>query len=284
VVILHRAFGTTGTATAPFDLGRTASHEIGHWLNLRHIWGDDGDACSGDDFIDDTPNQAGANSGTPTFPQVTCDNGPDGDLFVNYMDYVDDAVMVMFTHGQVARMQVALDWDRPSIGRVPPRLALGDLGYEQGWRVESHLRLMADTTGDGRADIVGFGEAGTWIAYAQPDGSYAEPVLAVEDFGYDQGWRVDRHVRALADTTGYLRADLAGFGEHAFIVGRGEPDGGYEVFPQIADFAYVNGTWRVDRHVRAMADVTGEGRADAVGFGDAGVWVSMAQPDGTFSG
>ena len=58
VVILHTAFGTTGTAAAPFDLGRTATHEVGHWLNLRHIWGDDGDGCSGTDFVDDTPNQA----------------------------------------------------------------------------------------------------------------------------------------------------------------------------------------------------------------------------------
>ena len=76
VVILHSAFGTNGTATAPFNLGRTATHEIGHWLNLRHIWGDDGNGCNGSDFVDDTPNQASENYGTPTFPHVTCNNGP----------------------------------------------------------------------------------------------------------------------------------------------------------------------------------------------------------------
>jgi hypothetical protein len=59
VVILHSAFGTVGTATAPFHLGRTATHEIGHWLNLRHIFGDDGGGCWGDDFVSDTPNQGG---------------------------------------------------------------------------------------------------------------------------------------------------------------------------------------------------------------------------------
>ena len=79
VVILHSAFGTTGTAAAPFDLGRTATHEIGHWLNLRHIWGDDGTGCSGSDFVSDTPNQAGPNFGTPGFPHVSCNNGPNGD-------------------------------------------------------------------------------------------------------------------------------------------------------------------------------------------------------------
>ncbi len=116
VVILNSAFGTTGTATAPFDLGRTATHEVGHWLNLRHIWGDDGDGCSGSDFVSDTPNAAGPNTGRPAFPTITCDNGPNGDLFVNYMDYTDDAGMVMFTTGQVARMHAALDGDRASIG------------------------------------------------------------------------------------------------------------------------------------------------------------------------
>ena len=62
VVITYTAFGSTGTAAAPFDLGRTSTHEVGHWLNLRHIWGDDGDGCGGDDFVADTPNQAGPNT------------------------------------------------------------------------------------------------------------------------------------------------------------------------------------------------------------------------------
>jgi hypothetical protein len=116
VVILHSAFGNTGTAAAPFDLGRTATHEIGHWLNLRHIWGDDGTGCSGSDFVADTPNQGGPNVGKPTFPSVSCSNGPNGDMFMNYMDYVDDDTMVMFSTGQVARMQAALDGPRSTIG------------------------------------------------------------------------------------------------------------------------------------------------------------------------
>jgi Pregnancy-associated plasma protein-A len=120
VVILHSAFGTTGTAAAPFNLGRTATHEIGHWLNLRHIWGDDGTGCTGDDFVADTPNAGGPNFGTPTFPHVSCNNGPNGDLFMNYMDYVDDVAMFLFTQGQVSRMQAALDGPRSSIGVTGP--------------------------------------------------------------------------------------------------------------------------------------------------------------------
>ena len=108
VVINYRAFGTIGTAEAPFDKGRTATHEIGHYFNLRHIWGDTPD-CSGSDMVADTPNCAGPNFGTPSWPVVTCNNGPNGDMFMNYMDYTDDKAMFMFTAQQVIRMRTALD-------------------------------------------------------------------------------------------------------------------------------------------------------------------------------
>jgi hypothetical protein len=117
VVVTHTGFGTTGTATAPFDGGRTAVHEIGHWLNLRHIWGDDDEGCSGSDFVADTPNQGGPNTGSPGFPHVSCGNGPNGDMFMNYMDYTDDAAMFMFTKGQAARMDAALDHARITLTR-----------------------------------------------------------------------------------------------------------------------------------------------------------------------
>jgi hypothetical protein len=117
VVILHSGFGTTGTATAPFNLGRTATHEVGHWLNLRHIWGDTED-CSGTDYIEDTPNAGMPNYGKPKFPHVSCNNGPNGDMFMNYMDYVDDDTMYMFTAQQVARMRAALEGPRSTIGAV----------------------------------------------------------------------------------------------------------------------------------------------------------------------
>lgn len=116
VVILNTGFGTKGSATAPFNLGRTATHEVGHWLNLRHIWGDDF-RCEGSDFVEDTPNQEGPNYGKPTFPHISCNNGPNGDMFMNYMDYVDDDAMFMFTAQQAARMHAALDGPRKSISK-----------------------------------------------------------------------------------------------------------------------------------------------------------------------
>ena len=115
VVIDYQYFGDMGTATSPFNKGRTTTHEVGHWLNLRHIWGDDFGACTGSDQVDDTPNQADANSGRPTFPHITCNNTPNGDMFMNYMDYVFDDAMFMFSVGQVARMRAALDGPRESI-------------------------------------------------------------------------------------------------------------------------------------------------------------------------
>ena len=86
---------------APYNRGRTATHEVGHWLNLRHIWGD---ASCGNDLVSDTPTQQTANYGCPTFPSISCSNGPNGAMFMNYMDYTDDLCMYMFTNGQSARM------------------------------------------------------------------------------------------------------------------------------------------------------------------------------------
>ena len=99
VVILYSSL--PGGSAAPYNKGRTATHEVGHWLNLRHIWGD---ASCGNDQVADTPTQQTSNYGCPSFPHVTCSNGPNGDMFMNYMDYTDDACMYMFSTGQSSRM------------------------------------------------------------------------------------------------------------------------------------------------------------------------------------
>ena len=103
VVLLYSSIGslTTPGSSAPYNYGRTATHEIGHWLNLRHIWGD---ANCGNDLVSDTPTQQTSNYGCPTFPKVTCSNGANGDMFMNYMDYTDDGCMNMFSAGQSTRM------------------------------------------------------------------------------------------------------------------------------------------------------------------------------------
>lgn len=114
VVVLYTAFGTTGAAQEPYNLGRTATHEVGHFLNLFHIWGDSDD-CSGTDEVPDTPPALAPNEGCPEFPRVTCNNAPNGDMFMNYMDYVNDACMFMFTAGQVLRMNATLATERAAL-------------------------------------------------------------------------------------------------------------------------------------------------------------------------
>ncbi|HEX8658067.1 MAG TPA: M43 family zinc metalloprotease [Hymenobacter sp.] len=101
IVILTSAFGRNGSALAPFNQGRTTTHEVGHWLNLRHIWGD---ASCGTDGVSDTPTQEAPNAGCPSFPSRSCGNTASGDMFMNYMDYTDDKCMFMFSTGQSTRM------------------------------------------------------------------------------------------------------------------------------------------------------------------------------------
>lgn len=121
VVISYTAFGTRGTTLAPFHRGRTATHEIGHYLNLFHLWGDLSD-CDGTDHCCDTPTQRYPNYGKPSFPKISCDNGPHGDMFMNYMDYSDDEVMCLFTEAQAARIVAALTGPRASLDPNPTPL------------------------------------------------------------------------------------------------------------------------------------------------------------------
>lgn len=116
VVIGYKYFGTTGTVNYPFNKGRTASHEIGHWLGLYHISGDN--VC-GDDYCNDTPPQkgnskdgSGLNYDCPSFPfQIDgCGVGksPYGEMFMNFMDYTDDVCMCLFTNDQNTRMHASI--------------------------------------------------------------------------------------------------------------------------------------------------------------------------------
>lgn len=115
VVIRSTAFGRIGNVIDHYNRGRTCVHEVGHWLNLLHIWGDDQDSCQRSDSVADTPNQGGPNEGAPNYPRISCNNGPHGDMFMNYMDYVDDSAMSMFTRGQIERMNATLAGPRASL-------------------------------------------------------------------------------------------------------------------------------------------------------------------------
>lgn len=111
LVIDPRYFGTMGSAIAPYNRGRTATHEIGHWFNLEHLWGAGFGGCNSTDFVNDTPTQFEENYGCLNHPSPSCNNT--GDMFMNYMDYSDDACMNAFTLGQKNRMITAIQLFRP---------------------------------------------------------------------------------------------------------------------------------------------------------------------------
>lgn len=103
IVVTTNAFGTTGTVSAPYHLGGTATHEVGHWLNLRHIWGDE---YCGNDFVGDTPTQQNmtALNYCPTNIRTSlCNEGPEGDMYMNFMDFTIDDCTNLFTNGQRLR-------------------------------------------------------------------------------------------------------------------------------------------------------------------------------------
>jgi|GEM_PF-2386987 len=170
-----------------------------------------------------------------------------------------------------------------------PKIVVENFGHHAGgWRVDMHPRFLADLTGNGRADIVGFGNAGVWVSLNKGNGTFEAPKMVVNNFGADAnagGWRVDMHPRFLADITGNGRADIVGFGNAGVWVSLNKGNGTFEA-PQMVvnNFgADANaGGWRVDKHPRFLADITGNGRADIVGFGEAGVWVALSRGDGRF--
>jgi hypothetical protein len=109
----------------------------------------------------------------------------------------------------------------------PAQLVLRDFGYNQGWRVEKDLRIVADVNGDGLGDTVGFGKNGVYVSKNRGNGRFEEARLVIRDFGYEQGWRVRKHSRFMVDVTGNGCADIIGFGEKGAYVAFGDGEAGF---------------------------------------------------------
>jgi hypothetical protein len=135
VVINYSSFGTINV-NAPYNLGRTATHEVGHWLGLRHIWGE---SYCGDDFVDDTPKQGNFTTGCPNTFRSSCNNGETGDMYMNYMDFTYDACMNLFTVGQKQRMLSFFS------ERGPRNSLLSSKGLNKPWLAESPGELPVNT-------------------------------------------------------------------------------------------------------------------------------------------
>ncbi|MGF0165244.1 FG-GAP-like repeat-containing protein [Streptomyces koyangensis] len=159
-----------------------------------------------------------------------------------------------------------------------PLYVLDEFGVEQGWSsVTEHPRFILATTPDGPADLVGFGPQGVVVARGRGDGTFGPARLVLNDFGQAQGWTGARHPRLLADVTGDGLLDIVGFGDEGVWVAHGRGEGRFEQAQFVCrGFGYADdaGAWRVGRHPRFLADVTGDGRLDLVGFGGPGVYVA----------
>ncbi|WP_435887136.1 FG-GAP repeat domain-containing protein [Streptomyces griseofuscus] len=168
-------------------------------------------------------------------------------------------------------------------GGEPVLAAFGHGEEAGGWLAEKHPRLLADTTGDGRLDIIGFHDDGVWVSLQDNEGHFAEPLYVLDNFGVDQGWSsTEEHPRFLTKTTSEGAADLIGFGPQGVVVARGRGDGTFEPAKLVLNDFGTDQSWTNGKHYRLLADITGDGKPDIIGFGDQGVWVSHNDGDGHF--
>ena len=165
-----------------------------------------------------------------------------------------------------------------------PILRVANFGQSAGWTSDNQFhRELADLNGDGRADIVGFGVAGTLVSFGRADATFTDPVLATANFGTNQGWTTqDGFARTTGDVNGDGKSDLIGFGTAGTLVALGNGDGTFKTAAMsLANFGVQQG-WTSDNSFhRKVADVNGDGADDIVGFGTAGVLVALSNGDGT---
>jgi predicted aconitase len=166
-------------------------------------------------------------------------------------------------------------------------LALDGFTPAGGWSsADRYLRTLADVNGDHKADIVGFGEAGVYVSLATGAGTFGPTSFALAGFAPAAGaWSsADRYPRELADVNGDGMADIVGFGESGVYVSLATGGGSFgSMALALAGFAPSAGGWNsTAQYPRALADVNGDHMADIIGFGDAGVYVSLANGDGSF--
>src|SRR5207249_10877395 len=159
-----------------------------------------------------------------------------------------------------------------------PLLALSAFGSANSWTSENQYpRALGDVNGDGKADIIGFGDAGVWQALATAGGNFAAPSLVLNAFGASESWTSqDKYPRFLADVNGDGKADIIGFGDGGVWEALATSNGNFAAPTLVLNAFGVNQTWTSQNtYPRMLADVSGDGMADIVGLGDAGGYVSL---------
>lgn len=204
----------------------------------------------------------GANSGYTPTKHVRLSGDVDGDKRADVVAFGDAGVYAAYSNGS----------EFYEGSSVP------DFGYDQGWRVEKHVRTLGDINGDGWQDIVGFGQDFVMAAIASA-GGFNTPTFLLQDFSYNQGWRVEKHPRLMGDLNADGRQDIVGFFNDGTYVSYSTGTGFSAKVRMFADLGYDQG-WRTTEHLRFLADVNADGRQDIVGIGYHGVWIALATATG----
>ena len=152
-----------------------------------------------------------------------------------------------------------------------------NFGGQSGWKANAHLRTLADVNGDGLPDVVGFGAEGVYVMLNTGKGLGAMR-LWVSGFDVKRGWKLGVHPRVLADVNGDGLADIVGFGSKGTSVALSTGSSFKGSTTWSAEFGA--DSWRSDIQPRFVTDVNGDGRADLVGFADAGVRVALSSGAG----
>ena len=165
---------------------------------------------------------------------------------------------------------------------APAKAVVNNFCYSERWRVDQHPRFIADLTGDGKVDIIGCGNAGVWTSLNKGDGTFGPISLVLRNFATSQGWKVNQHPRFIADLTGDKRGDIIGFGAAGVWVSYNNGNGTFQAAKLVVSNFGVNQGWQVAKHPRFVVDLTGDGRADIIGFGENQTYVSFNNGKGGF--
>ncbi len=181
--------------------------------------------------------------------------------------------LVAFGHGGV---HVALTDNNEFFPQsLAPILGIRNFSNDAGgWDVNLHSRVMADVNGDGKADIVGFGSRGALVSLSNGDGTFSAQNLASNDFGT---WDTDYEIRTAADVNGDGKADIVAFGHGGVHVALAQNNGQFGPNMLVLRNFTIDSGWHLSKHVRTLADVNGDGKADIIGFGTSKVFVSLSQ-------
>lgn len=211
---------------------------------------------------------------------------PDGNIFntpaLFANSYVDGANTGLYVGYGQENTIIDLLKGKYDVSFCNDNLVLQDYHYSNGtgWTV-NHPRFLGDANGDGKDDIIGFGNAGVYVSYSTGTG-FSAASLKISDFGYSfgSGWKLNENPRLIGDVNGDGKSDIVGFGNNGVILSLSTGTGFTSPVQVLSDYNYANGTgWTVNQP-RFLADVNGDGKDDIVGFGNTGVFVSFSTGSG----